>query len=274
MPDKRTTAWILSICFFVLLALSPATLAIARHNFATLQFVRTITAESMLATERQAMLNRYADHLDPTATVSPEQNLNNSMLQAFFIGEYYRIQGDIVEATRWYRQAAHANPVPIQQHSLAYAQRSRLRADGSLQIHGFSDLIGWRVAENSNVVDPTTKHQNGLTVLSFPNQIDQRDLLTYQLFPGAIPIGYHSVLSLRVLGSPGSFLTLEATIDGKLNRYINYHSCTGQWETLRVPLEGNQLEAVFLGLSEPNNEPSVPYHKYQLDWLRLEIAGL
>jgi hypothetical protein len=270
------------IVFFLLLVFGPAfqiALPLVDQNLVMLNFIRAVTAESIQAVERQTTLARYADFLDDTreAGVAEQGNRGTdaSMLHAYFVGEYHRRQGENDEAAAWYRTAAHAAPQPNKQSSLAYAQRSRLLADGSLLVHNFSDLVGWQQIPETNVQDVMINSQNGALTFSYANRNDQRDIFAYQLFPeGGIPLGYHSILSLRALTEPGSYLTLETKVDGKYERHINYYQGSGEWETISVPLAGERLEAIFLSMGEPGKPPTTtPVYTIHLDWIHLDLRS-
>ncbi len=250
------------------------------RNLAHLSFVKAMSANTIKATDRQEKLKHfvtYLHHSQDKVLLSPsvEAQTESTMLRSIFIGEYHRFQGDIDEAAQWYLQATQSDPFPSLQNSLSYARRKRLLPNGDILITDFSDVDGWQPdLVNYNVESITFDSTDGIALISYPNHLDRRDIVTYLLYPpGAIQLGYHIVLSMRVKMEPGSFLTMSVKVDDVLERHLNYYQGTGNWETLKFPLTGDLLQAIFLSFSEPGKPPTeVSTYNAWIDWMQLELA--
>jgi hypothetical protein len=245
-------------------------------NSAYLVFSRTMVANHIGATERQAALDRFAEFISPAGMISAvESSSEETMLPSIFIAEYHRLKGDMAEAAQWYRQAARSEPEPTWQHSLLYAQRDRLLPDGSILIDDFQTTGSWKPdLVNNNVEEVVFESQDRIACLSYPNHPDRRDIVAYSLYPeGGVELGYHTTLALRVRIEPGSFLTLETKVDDVLERHLNYHEGTGSWETVMLPLEGEVLQAIKVSASEPGTSlETADTYTVELGQIRLELS--
>lgn len=239
-----------------------------------------MSADHIRAKDRQAGLERFLGYLrsirNEEVLPSPVEPLSETtMLRSIFVGEYYRLQGDMDKAARWYLLATQSDPLPLWQDSLQYAWRDRLLPSGDILITDFANVDGWVLDSiNSNVVDGTFECVDGVVYVSYQNRPDQRDIVAYSLYPeGGMQLGYHTVLSVRVKIEPGSFLTLEIKVDDNLERYLHYYQGIGEWEVLEFPLRGGTLQAIKLGTGEPGESKTTPvYSEVWIDWIKLELA--
>jgi hypothetical protein len=266
--------WILFAILVALIGVG-AKAKIAR-NSAYLVFSRTMVADHIGATERQAALDRFAQFISPAGMTSAvESSSEETMLPSIFIAEYHRLQGDVAEAAQWYRQAARSKPEPTWQRSLLYVRRDRLLPDGGILIDDFQTIGNWKPdLVNNNVEEVVFESQDGIARLSYPNRSDRRDIVAYSLYPeGGVELGYHTTLALRVRIEPGAFLTLETKVDDVLERHLNYHEGTGSWDTVRFTLEGEILQMIKLSASEPGTGPeTADTYKVELGQIRLELS--
>jgi hypothetical protein len=253
--------------------------AVVAQNLQSLRFILLVFADNIPAQTRQDELAKFGEYLsstihEPGRVAVVREPGPVSMLQAFFVGEYYRMQSKLEEAAYWYLQSARSEPTPRNQSGLDYAVRSRLTLEGNLLLHDFETLDGWIIDRvNSNVRDVEINSEGGHTAISFRNQPQQRDTLAYELYFQRLPIGYHSTLSLLAKSNPGTFLTVEVQADGKLTRYLNYQESVGEWIYYDFVIEGSALELVKLSVSEPSDILTASTEYYiELDELKLRLT--
>jgi hypothetical protein len=84
-----------------------------------------------------------------------------------------------------------------------------------------------------------------------------------------LPIGGHSVLTLRVKYDQDTLLTMEIVVEGRRSRTINYRSGLGKWEVLEVPIGGNVLNEIVVGIGDRENVPVNEEHLLLIDWIAL-----
>lgn len=278
MPSRNALALaVLFTIFTTLVTLPPA--AVGTQNLHSIRFVSLVFAENITAETRQAELIKYVNYLQSIGYDSKKETIEqdlgtDSMLQAFFVGEYFRMQGALEDATYWYLQSARGEATPLYQDGLDYAVRSRLSPDGSMLLHNFATMEGWKLDKvNSNVRNVDVSTTQGHTTILFQNQPQQRDALAYELYFQRLPIGYHSTLSLLANVHPGTFLTLEIRADGKLTRYLNYQEGVGEWMSYDFVIEGSALEMVKLSFSEPSETATASdLYSVELDELKLHLT--
>jgi hypothetical protein len=267
-------AWILAAAILLVVSTPPgAALSALDANLHNIAFLRALFADPIRAEERQSALLAYARHLHPdhVGSGSSSTQSESALLRSFFIGEYYRWHDQVAQAAQWYWQAATAKPVPAQQTSLAYAPRISLSPTGDVSIDSFDTLERWQLDPQNNVAQPVLSSRDGISHIAYDNRPNARDIFAISLFPN-IPIGYHRHLGLRLRLAPDTFITIETKVDGELTRQVNYYQGSGEWETVRIPLAGELLNQIKIGLGEPTVVESAP-ERYEvwLDWLRLEI---
>jgi tetratricopeptide (TPR) repeat protein len=248
------------------------------RNLAYVSFSKALAADHIRATERQKGLTRFLEYLrsdrDQEILLPESEDLTEkTMLQSIFIGQYYRFQGNEDEAANWYLKAIDSDPVPFWQDSLVWTPQHMLLPDGYMLIHDFSQMEGWKLASPTNVVDVTFESVDGIALMTYPNRSDQRDRAAYALYLNPVPLSYHTVLVMRVKIEPGAFLTMVTKKDGILERHLDYYQGSGDWETLRFPLTGDELQMVKLIPSEPAKPKMASVYKIWFDWIKLELAS-
>jgi hypothetical protein len=257
------------------------TLPVVANNQQVLRFVRIVEANPVAAKVRQQELSVYVaqlrSQLAATTLTARDGNCpgTTSMLRAFFIAEYYRFHGDPQTARCFYEQSLHQPPFPTLQRSLAYAPRDHLSADGNLLVENFNDLSRWMPDAATHTVIEELKSLDGITEISYPYHPETRQNVVYQLYLAQeLEFSYHSIMALRVKMDPHLTVTIEAKMDGSLQRLLDHYPGNGSWQTVRVPLTGDKLQMLKLGFRrEAQAEPPIPYtHHIQLDWVRLELA--
>jgi hypothetical protein len=249
-------------------------------NLGYVSLSRALASDHIQATDRQVKLARFLAYLDSAGELDVplslvKQSNETSMLRSIFIGDYYRLRGDLNKAARWYLLAAHSEPFPSMQNSLLYAQRTRLLPDGDILIADFTNVDAWVPCWDNNNDDAALESDNNTALISYPNNLEQRDFVAYLLYPeGGLQLGYHTVLSMRVRVETGSFLTVEVTVDDVAwQRVLHYYRGTGDWETLRFPLTGDVLKMVELSVSEPEERLGRVRYSVWIDWIQLELGS-
>jgi hypothetical protein len=270
------TAWcrrivlVLLITFFFMQDIK----TFVHKNLSSLCFTQALVTDYIVATDRQAKLNRFLaySHLEPNAIHSLEGETSQAtMIRSLFMGEYHRFQGDMEVAAYWYSQAIHNDPIPLEQRALSYIPSARLLPDGNVLVDDMSHIDNWQVVNPTNVIDITFENRDGLGFISYQNDLERRDYLVYTVSAGVLPLIYHPVLSLRVKLTTGSYLSVAAKVDGVTQRYLSYYQGTGEWETLRIPLQGSALYKLRFILSEPGKEARTSNYSIWIDWIKLEL---
>ena len=78
--------------------------------------------------------------------------------------------------------------------------------------------------------------------MRYTNTLQQRDLAGFTLDTGVVPLRYHDALAGS--SGPQSTLTVEAMIDGRLQRLIAYRENSGEWGTVVVRSMERNLESI------------------------------
>ena len=84
-----------------------------------------------------------------------------------------------------------------------------------------------------------------------------------------LPIGRNSALILRMKYDQATLFTMEIVVDGLRSRPINYRSGSGKWEVVEVPIDGNILNEIVIGIGEHKNVPMTEEHLLLIDWIAL-----
>ena len=273
-PGRRVL--LLLVVFVSLANIEP----ILYKNLAYVSFGQALASDHISAMERQEKLMHFLKYLrlvrdQEISLPDAQDSAEKTMLQAIFIGEYHRFQGDVDEAAHWYLQAVESDPFPLWQDSLSYMLRNGLLPDGNILIDDFSDMRGWVPDSHNNAVDARFERIDRVTSISYRNLPAQRDLLAYSLYPNPLemPLAHHAVLSIRVKLELGSYLTLEeVTLSNGRTRHLNYYRGTGEWETLKFSITGDILGEIKLIVSEPNEPREANIYRVWIDSIKLECG--
>ena len=108
----------------------------------------------------------------------------------------------------------------------------------------------------------------GILEVSYSNNLAYRDGFGYLFIPNLF-IGNHKELLLRLKGEPGALLTMEIVVDGERSRPLNYQPLPQDWEIWAVPIQGDVLNEILIGIGElePVLTP-LEYHLF-IDWIAL-----
>lgn len=218
----------------------------------------------------------FAQYWDQTNGQRPTRQLENledtPARQAFFIATYYMYHQDMSTAIQWYQYAI-ADP-SAWPDATQPIWRERLMPDGQILLDDFVTPDFWKVDEvNSNVTAVTLQSTDSIVHISYPDRPDTRDRLAYSLFPNPdqVPLGYHRTLAVRVQVATNSYLTLETVTDGMRQRHLDYVQGRGEWQILRLPLEGDILKEIKIIISEPDGPSDSNSREVWFDWVKLEM---
>jgi len=84
-----------------------------------------------------------------------------------------------------------------------------------------------------------------------------------------LPIGSNNALILRMKCDQDTLFTMEIVVDGRRSRPINYRPGSGKWEVVKVPIGGNVLNEIVIGIDERENVPMTEEHLLLIDWIAL-----
>jgi hypothetical protein len=130
---------------------------------------------------------------------------------------------------------------------------------------------GWGLTSWTNVTPAMAVHEGVLSVTS-PRTKDVRDMLglTRKV---SVDLGGSGTLEVRMRAAKGSPFGVEAVLDGTLTRLHSYVPASGDWETVRLPMQGQRLTSVTLILAEPSAAAQWDdaVATYEFDWVRVEL---
>ena len=244
------------------------------HNLAYLNLAKALVSDQIKAEDRQARLHDFINSpfYPQSGNISPpsvDEYSEISMLNAIFIGEYYRFQGNWDKAAQWYLVAIESDPFPVWQNSLSYLRKDKLLPDGTYK-DDLSNTNRWILDPSSNIEELVFENSGGILNISFENIPNRRDKLAYVVSTGLFNLGYHRLLSIRMKLEPGTFFTLSAKTDDELERYISYYMGSGEWETIKVPLKGDVIHYLRMSFSETGKPNLSDSYQAQIDWIHIE----
>ena len=107
---------------------------------------------------------------------------------------------------------------------------------------------------------------NGVMTMSYANNLNQRDIFGFSNSTQT-NITTYSKLLIRLRGNPGTLFTFETIIDGSRKREINYQPILYEWVVLVVPIQGDTLNGITIGIGEPNATPVIDHYELLADWI-------
>jgi len=104
--------------------------------------------------------------------------------------------------------------------------------------------------------------------MSYKNNLEKRDGFAYFSRPDVLISNYKELL-LRLKGESGTLLTVEIVVDGNRSRPLNYQPVPADWDIWAIPIQGNVLNEILIGIGEL--EPVLAPLEYHLsiDWIAL-----
>jgi tetratricopeptide (TPR) repeat protein len=177
-------------------------------------------------------------------------------------GDEARQANKYKEALEWYLRAGRLQgqvwdlfPEPFSVQSL-------------IVLESFVTLTSWVPCPWMENVDGHFDSISGILEMSFLNTIEQRDRFAFTSFPN-VPTKDSGELLLRLKGEPGTVLTLEVIVDGKLTRLLNYRPVPQDWEVWSLPISGDILKTILIGIGEDQPKQSPNGYRLFIDWIAL-----
>ncbi len=214
----------------------------------------------------------FSDRPDAASDFSAELPGDEVHAKTFVTAERYLYRGDLNAAASRFALLA-ADELPALQQTVGGAWVLMLDDVGRIVLDAFTGEHVWVADESANATNLTFTTGNGVGTVRYTNTLQQRDLAGFTLDTGVVPLRYHDALAVRFKSGPQSTLTVEAMIDGRLQRLIAYRENSGEWETVVVPLDGTYLESIRILAHEPGRSPSAETHAIWLNWIALEPAA-
>ncbi len=139
---------------------------------------------------------------------------------------------------------------------------------GETVIESFTSTHNWTAYPNNS--QGLFQANIGILTMYYANNLDERDLFSYAASFNKLPISTYRELLIRLRNTPDSSITIEIVIDGIRIRPISYQYLPDSWEILRIPISGNVLTNLTIGISEPTSSPSAENHSAFFDWIALK----
>jgi len=104
--------------------------------------------------------------------------------------------------------------------------------------------------------------------MGYHNVASRRDGFAYLSRP-ELPVRSFTTLILRLKGGPGTLLTMEVVLDRQRSRPIAYQPVQTKWHVLSVPIKGNVLNEILIGIGELEPVPMPDEYRLFMDWIAL-----
>ncbi|MAT96896.1 MAG: hypothetical protein CL608_07120 [Anaerolineaceae bacterium] len=261
------------LCFLLLLILIWNKDSVSR-NIANIFLNSALGKPAIEITERQKFLTRFLKYQNVDLTKVSDTPHQAKPTQALFIGEHYRLQGNLQLAARWYKQVIEADLPFDWVLPIGSGWYKNLESDGDLTLFDFSNINNWVLTSAEERPENIVfKSENSIAELSYDNNYAKRDMLAYSSFlklqDNILP--YYEILSFRVKVDENSFFTVETVVDGERQRRLHYYEGSGDWETFSFNLSGNSLDEIKLIISEPDDLNVAQTYTVYFDWIKLEM---
>lgn len=176
-------------------------------------------------------------------------------------GEKARRAKQYEEALRWYARAA-----AIAGERLDTFQEFQ---PGQLVVlESFATVSAWRPCSWCGNTAGYFAASQGVLEMSYHNTPEKRDGFAFILVPN-VPIDDFSELLLRIRGKPETLMTMEVVIDGERSRPLNYQPVPQEWAVWTVPINGEVLNEILIGIGEQGPVPMPDEYCLLIDWIAL-----
>jgi tetratricopeptide (TPR) repeat protein len=174
-------------------------------------------------------------------------------------GEERQRKGRYVDAIRLYRAAGIEGRIDTFEPAVPLSM---------VIIESFVDAGAWLPCNWCGNVDGRFETHNGVLEMSYKNNLEKRDGFAYLSRPDVLISNYRELL-LRLKGESGTLLTVEIVVDGGRTRPLNYQPVPQDWDVWIIPIQGNVLNEILIGIGEL--EPVLTPLEYHLsiDWIAL-----
>ena len=167
------------------------------------------------------------------------------------------------EQQKWYRRW-------LQTETQGVDSFSNPQDPQSLMVfESFIDTDSWHPCPWCNNVAGDFSTQAGVLSMSYQNLVGYRDWFAYLSNPN-INIHTFTELDLRIKGKPGTFLTVETVIDHLRSRPISYQPLPVEWTTWTIPIHGDVLNDILIGIPEFTSADSPVIYQLSVDWIALK----
>jgi hypothetical protein len=195
------------------------------------------------------------------------------MIPAMVIADYYRKHKDFEKAAFWLRRAAASDSHLSTQHAIILPYWTSVTPQGDIVLDWSTP--NWRFRDDSQPANLAFDDELDRLTISYKNTLGQRDRVIYS-WRGPMPLAYWHTLELRARVHRGAFLKFVTHSADGTRTHLNYHRGTGQWETFTIPLQVDDIRFIYISLTEPSADPTVPEYGVDIEPLRLlldESAG-
>jgi hypothetical protein len=165
------------------------------------------------------------------------------------------------EAVAWFQWAAQMSGKDPDEYP-------SLQDDQLFMLESFVTTSVWQRCSWCGDTPGTFETSEGVLRMHYRNSPEQRDGFAYQTMPN-VSISQFSELVMNLKGKPGTLLTIELVVDGKRSRPLSYRSVPLEWDTWILPIEGEVLNEILIGIGEPESVPTPHEYRLFLDWIDL-----
>lgn len=238
-------------------------------NVARVILDKALWQEGQPAMERQQMLSWAAKALEiasreDTGLSDAALNERCPMIPAMVIGDYYRRQRDYRMAAAWFRRAAVADPYPSVQDAVVLPGWVNITPRGDIAIDWSTSAWHFLIRSGFRPANLAIDEEHGWLTISYGNKLGQ-DRVRYE-WKGPLHIPYWHTLRLRVRVPHGAFLTFYTHSTAGVERHLNYHRGTGEWEEFTIPLNVDELKYIYISISEASPESELSSESSALDY--------
>ena len=210
------------------------------------QVVEAVRAEEVLASADQRAVAAWRE-----GGISAQQ-----LIEA---GKERQRKGQYVDAIRLYRAAGIEGRIDTFEPDVPFSP---------VIIDSFVGPGTWLPCHWCENVDGRFETHDSILEMSYKNNLEKRDGFAYFARPDVLISNYKELL-LRLKGESGTLLTVEIVVDGNRSRPLNYQPVPADWDIWAVPIQGNILNEILIGIGEL--EPVLAPLEYHLsiDWIAL-----
>jgi hypothetical protein len=204
-----------------------------------------------------------------STAIRPAANIPEStcsMIPSMVNADYYRKHKQLAEATIWLQQAAVAAPSPGIQEPIALSGWISVTTSGDVVLN-WSDPA-WQFRSDSQPASISTNSDGDRLTLSYENVVGRQDRVIYQ-WSGLLQLPYWHTLRLKARIHSGTWLTVESHSKSGLKRHLNYYQGTGDWEELDFPLTSDDLDYIYISISEPSADSTT--FNYTVDFAPMTV---
>ncbi len=272
---SQNRSWFFVSCIVLVLLSGPHLFSELSLNLAQVVLNKTLWQENQSAIDRQRAFAWAATLIEIASgeKASFSDDKECSMIAAMTIADYHRKHKDHQATAAWLRRAATADPYPAIQSAIVLPVWTSVTPQGDIVLDWSTE--NWYFRSDSQPANLAFDDENAWLNISYRNKLGQRDKVIYT-WKGPLEIPYWHTLYLRARVHPGTFLTIETHSTDGVERYINYHRGTGEWEEFIIPLNIDNIRWIYISLREPSPDSDTPDYAVDIEPLTLlldDVAG-